>query len=118
MSNLPIAGRISAALVGFAIACLDGTHPNGVSKGALVAHLGSRESGVAFAAHTDTFPPNGWTWDPFQPAIEDGFLRGLGAVDKKGPLAAAIVAAHVAPADLPLTLLLTSTRTRRRMARG
>lgn len=107
VSNLPVAERIEAELVGFEVERLDWTDPNGVPKRALVAHRGPGEGGVAFAAHMDTVPPTGWTRDPFRPAIEDGFLYGLGAVDMKGPLAAAIVAACAAPANLRLTLLLT-----------
>lgn len=107
VSNLPVADRIEAELAGFEVERLDWTDPQGVPKRALVAHRGPGEGGVAFAAHMDTVPPAGWTRDPFRPVIEDGFLNGLGAVDMKGPLAAAIVAARTAPRDLSLTLLLT-----------
>ncbi|MCS6853788.1 MAG: M20/M25/M40 family metallo-hydrolase [Elioraea sp.] len=107
VSNLPVAGRIEAELGGFEVERLDWSDAAGVAKRALVAHRGPPRGGIAFAAHMDTVPPAGWTRDPFRPVIEDGFLIGLGAVDMKGPLAAAIVAARSAPADLPLTLLLT-----------
>lgn len=44
--------------------------------------------------HTDTMPPgDGWSSDPFVPDVADGVMRGLGACDMKGGLAAIVVAA-------------------------
>lgn len=48
-----------------------------------------------FNGHIDVVEPGeGWSRDPFDPAIEDGRLYGRGACDMKGGLAAAIVAAE------------------------
>ncbi len=44
--------------------------------------------------HCDTVAPApGWSTDPFEPTIRDGKLFGLGAMDMKGGLAAAMLAA-------------------------
>ena len=49
----------------------------------------------AFAGHTDVVPPgpaSAWHSDPFTPTEEAGMLRGRGAADMKGSLAAMVVA--------------------------
>lgn len=107
VSNLAIAERIEAELAGFEVERLDWTDPAGVPKRALVAHRGPPRGGAAFSAHMDTVPATGWTADPWQPVIAEGVLRGLGAADMKGPLAASLVAAQAAPADLPVGLIYT-----------
>ena len=50
---------------------------------------------VVFDGHCDVVPPGpteSWMSDPFTPTIEDGLIRGRGASDMKGPLAALVVA--------------------------
>lgn len=50
---------------------------------------------VAFNGHCDVVPPGpveSWLSDPFTPTIEGDTLRGRGASDMKGPLAAIVVA--------------------------
>jgi acetylornithine deacetylase len=48
---------------------------------------------VMINAHSDTVPANqGWTRDPWTPAVEGGKVHGLGAADIKGAIAAAVVA--------------------------
>lgn len=62
----------------------------------LVARLGQGGRRLAFAGHTDTVPvgdPQRWTADPFAGAVAAGRLRGRGACDMKGGIAAAIAAA-------------------------
>jgi len=60
------------------------------------AERGDRDGPLfAFAGHTDVVPPGpagAWHSDPFTPTEEDGMLRGRGAADMKGSLAAMIVA--------------------------
>jgi acetylornithine deacetylase/succinyl-diaminopimelate desuccinylase-like protein len=107
VSNLAVAERIERELAGFEVERLDFVDPAGVAKRALVAHRGPMRPGCAFSAHMDTVPGTGWTSDPWSPVVKDGVLVGLGACDMKGPLAASLVAAKAAPADLPLTLLYT-----------
>ncbi len=49
----------------------------------------------AFAGHTDVVPCGGgehWKTPPYDPVIEDGMIRGRGAADMKGSLAAMITA--------------------------
>jgi acetylornithine deacetylase len=54
-------------------------------------------------------PATGWESDPWAPRLDaEGLLHGLGSVDMKGQVAAAIVAAQRAPADVPVTLLITA----------
>lgn len=123
VSNLAIAERIEAELAGFEIERLDYEDEAGRAKRALVAHRGPR-GGYALAAHMDTVPPTGWESDPFAPRLDaEGFLHGLGSVDMKGPLAAAIIAAQRAAQERPVTLLLTTDEETtkagaRRIARG
>ncbi|NKC32257.1 M20/M25/M40 family metallo-hydrolase [Falsiroseomonas selenitidurans] len=108
LSNLPVAERIEQELAGFEIERLDYTDANGVAKRALVAHKGPRQ-GYALSGHMDTVPATGWQSDPWAPRLDAaGMLHGLGSVDMKGQLAAAIIAARQAAADVPATLLITT----------
>lgn len=107
-SNLPLAERIEAELAGFAVERLDYTDPAGVAKRVLVARRGPK-GGLGLSGHMDTVPDTGWQEDPWSARVDDeGLMRGLGAVDMKGALAAMIVAAKGLPADVPATLLITT----------
>jgi acetylornithine deacetylase len=113
--NYPIAERIEAVLAGFELERLDYRDRNGVEKRALVAHRGPTaaadsvgDGGLALSGHVDTVPDTGWLSDPWSGRIADGRLFGLGSTDMKGPLAAAIVAATTLPAQVPITLLITT----------
>ena len=108
VSNLPVAERIEAELDGFEVERIDYEDPMGVAKRALVAHKGPDRPAVALCGHMDTVPATGWPEQAFDPRVEGGWLYGLGSCDMKGPLAALIVAAQAAPADVPVTLLLTT----------
>jgi succinyl-diaminopimelate desuccinylase len=62
----------------------------------LWARHGDAEPFLVFAGHTDVVPPGpeaGWHVPPYEARIEDGLLKGRGAADMKGSLAAMIVAA-------------------------
>lgn len=62
----------------------------------LWARHGSGEPSLVFAGHTDVVPPGNesdWVQPPFAAEIEDGMLKGRGAADMKGSLAAMIGAA-------------------------
>jgi acetylornithine deacetylase/succinyl-diaminopimelate desuccinylase-like protein len=115
VSNRPLADRIEAALASFELERLDYRDRNGVEKRALVAHRGPKagtdgghNGSLALSGHMDTVPDTGWRSDPWSGRIADGRLFGLGSTDMKGPLAAAIVAAQALPADVPITLLITT----------
>jgi acetylornithine deacetylase len=115
VSNRPLADRIEAALAGFELERLDYRDRNGVEKRALVAHRGTKagtdgahSGSLALSGHMDTVPDTGWRSDPWSGRITEGRLFGLGGTDMKGPLAAAIVAAKALPADVPITLLITT----------
>ncbi|WP_110666995.1 succinyl-diaminopimelate desuccinylase [Salinicola halophilus] len=60
---------------------------------------------LAFAGHTDVVPSgpeSEWTTPPFSPMIDDsGFLRGRGAADMKGSLAAMVTAVERFVVDHP-----------------
>jgi acetylornithine deacetylase len=108
VSNLAVAERIERELAAFEVERLDYTDAAGVAKRAIVAHRGPR-GGHALSGHMDTVPATGWESDPWAPRLDaEGFLHGLGSVDMKGQVAAAIVAAQRAPADVPVTLLITA----------
>lgn len=108
LSNLPIAERIEQELAGFEVERIDYTDANGIAKRALVAHKGP-PGGYALSGHMDTVPATGWESDPWNPRLDAaGLLHGLGSVDMKGQVAAAIIAARQAPADVPATLLITT----------
>jgi acetylornithine deacetylase len=108
VSNLPVAERVEAALAGFDIEHIDYTDSAGVAKRALVAHRGPA-GGIALSGHMDTVPDTGWQEDPWSARLDtDGILHGLGSTDMKGPVAAAIVAAHALPESVPITLLITT----------
>jgi succinyl-diaminopimelate desuccinylase len=62
----------------------------------LWATHGNGEPSLVFAGHTDVVPPGPeaeWHVPPFEARIEDGLLKGRGAADMKGSLAAMITAA-------------------------
>src|SRR5262249_34191242 len=107
LCNDAIAERVESELSGFELERIDYEDQRGVAKRALVAHRGP-SGGLALSGHMDTVPDTGWQSDPWSGAIRDGMLHGLGSADMKGPLAAAIVAAHALPASVPISLLLTS----------
>jgi acetylornithine deacetylase len=108
ISNIPVAERVERELGGFEVERLDYNDVNGVAKRALVAHKGPK-GGYALSGHLDTVPATGWESDPWAPRIDEaGVMHGLGSVDMKGQVAAAIVAAQRAAADIPVTLLITA----------
>jgi len=62
----------------------------------LWARHGTGDPSLIFAGHTDVVPPgpeDQWHVPPYEARIEDGLLKGRGAADMKGSLAAMIVAA-------------------------
>lgn len=71
---------------------------------------------LCFAGHTDvvpTGPEDQWQTPPFTPEISDGMLRGRGAADMKGSLAAMVTACERFVADNPghngrIAFLITS----------
>jgi len=112
VSNLPVAERIERELAGWEVERLDYKDPAGIAKRALVAirPVAGRplSAGLALCGHMDTVPATGWTENPYDPRFADGILHGLGSVDMKGPVAAAVVAARLAPRELPVSLMLTT----------
>jgi succinyl-diaminopimelate desuccinylase len=59
----------------------------------LWARGGAGDPVLVFAGHTDVVPPgpiDQWSIDPFAATVVDGMLRGRGAADMKGSLAAMI----------------------------
>lgn len=71
---------------------------------------------LAFAGHTDVVPSGPaeqWQSPPFEPTIDDGMLRGRGAADMKGSLAAMVCACEGFIAEHPdhqgrIAFLITS----------
>ena len=68
------------------------TDPNGETKANLIAKKGNGTGGFGIFCHSDTVPPGGEEWEPFNPKIRNGRLIGRGSCDMKGAMAAAIVA--------------------------
>lgn len=78
----------------------------------LYARLGTTSPNFCFAGHTDVVPPgdvSDWSHDPFDAKVEDGWLKGRGAADMKGAIAAFVAAcAHYgAPEQGSISLLIT-----------
>jgi len=62
----------------------------------LVARTGKGSKILEINGHYDVVPPgSGWSRDPFKPVVEGSRLYGRGAVDMKGGIASAILAARV-----------------------
>ncbi|MGM0412075.1 MAG: succinyl-diaminopimelate desuccinylase, partial [Pseudomonadota bacterium] len=100
------------AALGFTVETLE---VEGVTN--LWATLGDSGPLLVFAGHTDvvpTGPEEAWATPPFEPTVDgEGLLRGRGAADMKGSLAAMITAceAHLAGGGTPsvrIGFLLTS----------
>lgn len=112
ISNLPVAERIEKELRGWEVERLNYRDPDGVVKRALVAIRPTKgrpmSAGLALCGHMDTVPATGWTTNPYDARFADGVLYGLGSVDMKGPVAAAVIAARNVPADTPISLMLTT----------
>jgi len=63
----------------------------------LYARWGEAGRNFCFAGHTDVVPPgplDAWHTPPFDPVIEDGWLRGRGAADMKSAIASFVTAAE------------------------
>ncbi len=69
-----------------------GEEPDGPTEN-MVALRGEGGPHFGFAGHLDVVPPgDGWSGDPFEPAIENGVLTGRGANDMKSAIAAFVSA--------------------------
>ena len=62
------------------------------SGGNVWGKIGSGKIKLLYDIHSDTIPARntGWNTEPFKAKFRNGYLYGRGAVDDKGPLAAAI----------------------------
>ncbi len=70
----------------------------------LYARWGREEPVFCFAGHTDVVPagdPDDWATPPFEPTLLDGAIRGRGAADMKGAIAAFAAAAERVIAKTP-----------------
>jgi len=66
--------------------------------GNVIGRIGSGPRVIAFDGHVDTVYPGDrsqWTFDPFDPKIDGGMIRGRGTVDQKGGVAAMIHAGRI-----------------------
>jgi len=66
--------------------------------GSIIGRIGNGPRTIAFDGHVDTVyagDMSQWSFDPFQPKIEDGKVWGRGTVDQKGGLAAMLSAASI-----------------------
>ena len=60
----------------------------------LIAAVGSGSPVVFVPAHTDVVPAgDGWTQDPFEMTIKEGYIYGRGVNDDKGPLVSLLLLA-------------------------
>jgi succinyl-diaminopimelate desuccinylase len=85
-----------------------GEPPDGPTEN-MVAIRGSGSPHFGFAGHLDVVPPGeGWSIDPFEGRIEDGFLVGRGANDMKSAIAAyAAALSRIGESQGTLSLLIT-----------
>jgi putative selenium metabolism hydrolase len=61
--------------------------------GNIIGRIGRGPRVIAFDGHVDTVyagDRSQWSFDPFQPKVEDGKIRGRGSVDQKGGVATMI----------------------------
>jgi putative selenium metabolism hydrolase len=66
--------------------------------GSIIGRIGTGPRSMAFDAHIDTVYPGDldqWSFDPFQPKVEDGKIWGRGTVDQKGGMACMITAGRI-----------------------
>ena len=66
--------------------------------GNVIGRIGSGPRVIAFDGHVDTVYPGDrsqWTFDPFDPKIDGGMIRGRGTVDQKCGVAAMIHAGRI-----------------------
>jgi succinyl-diaminopimelate desuccinylase len=76
----------------------------------LYARRGTEGPNLCFAGHTDVVPPGdetAWSAPPFEAHVEGGVLRGRGAVDMKGAIAAFVAAAWAPQPKGSISLLIT-----------
>ncbi len=60
----------------------------------LLAKVGTGNPTVFLPVHTDVVPAgNGWSTNPFEPKIKDGYIFGRGVTDDKGPLVSVLLLA-------------------------
>jgi len=90
-------GVLADALEGLGFTChrLSSDERGGPAIANLYARLGDSGPNFAFAGHTDVVPVGdaaAWGGDPFAGTVENGRLRGRGAADMKGALAAMVAA--------------------------
>ncbi len=83
--------------------------------GSIIGRIGNGPRTIAFDGHVDTVyagDMSQWSFDPFDPKIEDGKVWGRGTVDQKGGLAAMLSAAKIIKElnlNDNLTIYFTST---------
>jgi putative selenium metabolism hydrolase len=66
--------------------------------GSIIGRIGHGPRVIAFDGHVDTVYPGDrsqWSFDPFQPKVEDGKIWGRGTVDQKGGVAAMVHAGRL-----------------------
>ncbi|MFB6244931.1 MAG: M20 family metallopeptidase [Candidatus Nanohaloarchaea archaeon] len=69
----------------------------------ILASRGEGETTVMFYGHTDTVPAySGWSYDPFDPEVNDGRLYGRGAVDMKAGNLAILEAINDVPDNVEI----------------
>jgi succinyl-diaminopimelate desuccinylase len=93
-------GVLAEALekLGFTCHRLSSDERGGPAIANLYARLGDSGPNFAFAGHTDVVPVGdaaAWGGDPFAGTVENGRLRGRGAADMKGALAAMVGAVSI-----------------------
>ncbi len=115
-SNISICDYLEDVLrgLGFKTERIGYTDQAGVAKSNIVAKKGSGDGGMAYFAHTDVVPAEGWfsrEHGPFQPTVRGDRLYGRGSCDMKGSIGAMLAAAERTPTAAlrhPLYIALTA----------
>jgi acetylornithine deacetylase len=115
VSNASICDYLESVLtkLGFTTERIEYNDLAGVNKVNIVGKKGSGSGGMAYFAHTDVVPADGWfdsEHGPFDPTVKDAKLYGRGSCDMRGSIGSMLAATEqAAGVELRAPLYITFT---------